>query len=239
MSGRFVVTIDGPAGAGKSTTARAVAAQLGFLYLDTGALYRALAYKVLEHGLEIEAEDAILELADTTRFELSGRPGEPHVWLDGADVSGEIRTPTVSEMASRLAARPLVRRHLVGIQRHLADRGPVVAEGRDLGTVVFPDAAVKIYLDADITARTRRRAAELQGRGIAVKDDQVRQDLDRRDARDRDREEGPLRQAEDARVIDTSAMQIEEQVEAVVRAVRAHPDFPGEIPAPGPREAST
>ena len=155
----FVITIDGPAAAGKSTTARAVAARLGFLYVDTGALYRALALKVLEEGISPDEPEAVGRCAESTRLDLSGSPDQPHAWLDGVDVSDAIRTPQVSELASRLAAQPGVRRRLVEIQRSLGDRGPLVAEGRDLGTVVFPDAEVKIYLDADLDTRARRETS--------------------------------------------------------------------------------
>src|SRR5204863_6454050 len=139
-----------------------------------------------------------------------------HVWLDGAEVSDAIRTPEVSEMASRLAAQTPVRRRLVEIQRALATRGPLVAEGRDLGTVVFPDAEVKIYLDADLDTRAARRARELQSRGIAVAVADVREDLARRDERDRTRTDSPLQRAADATVIDTTGMSLETQVEAVL-----------------------
>ncbi len=219
----FVVTIDGPAAAGKSTTARAVAARLEFLYLDTGALYRALALKVLENGVSLDDLAAVEACVAETAIELSDAPGEPRVWLDGVDVTEAIRAPVVSEMASRLAALAAVRRRLGQLQRRLAESGPAVAEGRDLGTVVFPAAEVKIYLDADLATRAGRRHRELQARGIPATLDQVRQDLERRDARDRERSEAPLKPAADAVVVDTTGMTPPMQVEAVLAAVRAHP----------------
>lgn len=228
----FVVTIDGPAAAGKSTTARAVAARLGFLYLDTGAMYRALALKVARLGLD-PADDAALEtcLAATT-VDLSGAPGEAHVWLDGEDVSDRIRTPEVSELSSRLAAIPAVRRRLVGLQRALRSRGPLVGEGRDLGSVVFPDAEVKIFLDADLDTRAGRRTRELHARGIAARPLDVRADLERRDARDRTRADSPLRPAEGALVVDTSGLDVEAQIERVLERVRAHPKYAEIAPTP-------
>ena len=222
----FVVTIDGPAAAGKSSTARAVAARLGFLYVDTGALYRALALKLRSQGVSLEDPEAIDRCIAETRIELSGSPAEPHVWLDGTDVSGEIRTPAVSELSSRLAAMPAVRLRLREVQRRLRDRGPLVAEGRDLGTVVFPEADVKIFLDADLEVRARRRARELVARGIAAPLDEVRSELARRDERDRSRADSPLRPAPDATVVDGSRMDVEHVVEEVLRSVRAHPGFP-------------
>jgi CMP/dCMP kinase len=223
----FVLTIDGPGAAGKSTTARTVARRLGFLYLDTGALYRALALKVLEGGIAPDDRAAVEACADRTRLELSGSPEETHVLLDGADVSHAIRTPEVSEVASRLAAQSGVRRRLVEIQRELGRAGAVVAEGRDLGTVVFPEADVKIFLQADLETRARRRYQEMLARRIPATLDQVREELTRRDSRDQSRSDSPLRPAADAIVIDTTGMDVEAQVEAVMRAARAHPRGPG------------
>lgn len=222
----FVITIDGPAAAGKSTTARAVAAALAFLYVDTGALYRALALKVLGLGLAPEDDLAIGRCAQETELSLSGAPDRPQVWLDRQDVSDKIRTPAVSEMSSRLAARPVVRRHLVEVQRGLRARGPVVAEGRDLGTVVFPDAEVKVYLDAAPAIRAQRRHQELVRRGIPAPIDEVASDLARRDQRDLSRADSPLAVADDATRLDTSGMTVEAQVAEVVRLARAHPRFP-------------
>jgi cytidylate kinase len=223
----FVVTIDGPAAAGKSTTARAVAARLGFLYVDTGALYRALALRVQSQGIAPEDLEAVRRCVEDARLELSGSPDHAQVRLDGADVSREIRTPAVSELSSRLATQPAVRRRLVEVQRSLRERGPLVGEGRDLGTVVFPDAEVKIYLDADLDARARRRAHELQERGIASRIEQVREELERRDLRDRTRADSPLRPPEGATLIDTTGLDVESQIDAVLRAVLAHPACPG------------
>ncbi len=222
----FVVTIDGPAAAGKSTTARAAAARLRFLYVDTGALYRAFALKALERGVAPDDLDAISQCAAGTALDLAGSPDRPHVWLDGEDVSDRIRTPEVSELSSRLAALPVVRTWLTGIQRGLRGRGPLVAEGRDLGTVVFPDAEVKIYLDADPATRAQRRYQELQRRGIAVSREDVGDEVGRRDDRDRNRLESPLIQAADATVIDTSKLDLEGQIEAVLAVVMAHPACP-------------
>jgi cytidylate kinase len=222
----FVVTIDGPAAAGKSTTARAVASRLGFLYVDTGALYRALALRVGNAGISPDDREAVMRCIEGARLALGGSPERTQVWLDGDDVSQQIRTPEVSELSSRLAALPEVRRWLVGIQRGLRERGPLVGEGRDLGTVVFPEAEVKIYLDADLDTRARRRARELQERGIASTVERVREELQRRDERDRSRADSPLRSSPDATVIDTTGMDVESQVEAVLGVVSAHPACP-------------
>ncbi|HKQ57187.1 MAG TPA: (d)CMP kinase [Candidatus Eisenbacteria bacterium] len=236
---RFVVTIDGPAGAGKSTTARGVAARLGFLYVDTGALYRGIALKVLRGGVSADDLAAVERCARETQVALSGSPDHPHVWLDGADVADLIRTPEVSEMASRLAAQPAVRRRLIEIQRTLVDRGPLVAEGRDLGTVVYPDAEVKIYLDADLDTRAVRRARDLETLGMAAPVEQVRGELARRDDRDRSRANSPMVVPDGARVVNTSSMSVEEQIDEVLRAVQSHPAFPreravGQAETPGP-----
>jgi cytidylate kinase len=222
----FVVTIDGPGAAGKSTTARTVAARLGFLYLDTGALYRALAVKVLESGISPDDLEGVERCAHDTKLDLSGAPDQAHVWLDGIDVSDRIRTPDVSELASRLAAQSAVRRRLVEIQRAVGERGPVVAEGRDIGTVVFPHAQVKVYLEADFETRARRRYRELQARKIPTTLDDVREELTRRDERDQTRADSPLKPAPDAVLLDTTPFDAEQQIEAVLRIARAHPDCP-------------
>lgn len=229
----FVVTIDGPSAAGKSTTARETAERLGFVYVDTGALYRAVALKVLEERTKVEDAEAIATTLEAIQLDLSGSPAHPQVWLDGRDVAREIRTPEVSELSSRLAALPPVRKRLVEIQRGLRERGPLVAEGRDLGTVVYPDADVKIYLDADIDTRARRRHRELQARGIFVTLDSVKEDLERRDHRDRTRMDSPLRPPEGAHRLDTSGIDIEGQVESVIGVVRAHPRCPNTREAAG------
>jgi CMP/dCMP kinase len=222
----FVVTIDGPSAAGKSTAAREVAARLGFLYVDTGAMYRALALKMEWEGASAEDTEAVARLLVGTELDLSGAPDRPHVWLDGTDVSGEIRTPSVSEMSSRLAALPAVRRRLVAIQRLLRERGPLVGEGRDLGTVVFPQAEVKIYLDADALTRARRRARELEQRGLPVSLEEVLAEMERRDRRDRTREDSPLRPAEGAVVIESSGKDAETVIGEVLAVIRAHPGCP-------------
>jgi cytidylate kinase len=230
----FAITIDGPAAAGKSTTARAVAAALGFLYVDTGALYRALALKVLQNGVDLEDDAALDRCAAETEITLSGSPARPQVWLDGHEVTDPIRTPEVSEVSSRLAARTVVRRRLAQIQRQLRGRGPIVAEGRDLGTVVFPDAEVKIFLEADPATRVQRRHQELVRRGIPAPVDQVAADLARRDRRDSTRADSPLTPAPDAIRLDTSGLTVEAQVAEVIRLVRAHPGFPGATPGATP-----
>jgi len=224
----FVIVIDGPSGAGKSSTSRAVARRLGVLFLDTGALYRALALRVLSAGVPPADEDAVVRCAREARIDLTGSPDETHVLLDGVDISLEIRTPELSEMASRLATLSGVRRQLDELQREFERRGPLVAEGRDLGTVVFPHAQVKVYLDAELEARAERRARELQGRGLGVSRDAVREDLRRRDERDRTRTDSPLARAADAHVVDTTRLSPEAQVDAVLELVRAHPECPAE-----------
>ena len=223
----FVITIDGPAAAGKSTVARAVARAAGFLYVDTGALYRAFGLKLREEGVAPTDLPEVERLLAATELDLSGSPDETHVWLDGVDVSGRIRTPEVSELASRVAAMPQVRRRLVDIQRGLRARGPLVGEGRDLGTVVYPDADVKVYLDADLETRAARRARELQARGLPVRIEEVRQELEARDHRDRTRPDSPLRPAQGATSIDCTAMDIGAVVEAVLEVARAHPRWAG------------
>lgn len=224
----FVITIDGPSAAGKSTTARGLADRLGIPFLDTGALYRVIALLAIERGVAPSDEAAIAAAAAEAQLELEGAPHDPRVRLDGRDVTRDIRTPEVSELSSRLATLPAVRRRLVELQRKLASRGPVVAEGRDLGTVVFPSAKVKIYLDANLDTRAERRTRELHGRGIARPIADVRIDLERRDERDRTRADSPMKAAPDAVHVDTTGLSLDEQVEAVLRVVRAHPECPKE-----------
>ena len=227
----FVVTIDGPAAAGKSTTARAIAERLGWRYLDTGAYYRALALKAGRDAVASN-DGAASALARSTRIEFSGDPVRPHVLLDGEDVTDAIRTPEVSEGASRIAAFPGVRRLLVEWQRSLRESGPLVGEGRDLGTVVFPDAEVKLYLDADPATRAQRRHAELASRGLVARLEDVREEMRSRDERDRSRADSPLVPAPDAVVLDTSGLDLAGQLEAALHVIREHPSYPPERPRP-------
>jgi len=208
-----LIAIDGPAGAGKSTVARALAARLGFTYLDSGAMYRCVALRSLW-----EPHRELAELAREARIELSGTPsGEPgRVLLDGRDVSEEVRTSAVSEAASVVAADPAVREALVAKQRELIAEGDWVAEGRDIGTVVAPDAELKVFLTADPRERARRRAAEL-GADVGT----VLAEQTMRDERDSAREHSPLETASDAVTLDTSGLSVEEVVARIVELVRA------------------
>lgn len=221
----LVITIDGPAAAGKSTTARAVARTLGCLYLDSGAMYRAFALKVERLGLASSLDDAarIEALARETDVAFTGPNDDPTVVLDGEPLGAVIRTPPVSELASRVAAIPVVRARMAILQRAIAARHALVAEGRDMGTVLFPDAAVKIFLDASVAERARRRHRELRARGLDLDVNQVQLEIERRDRRDRERAVAPLVPAPEAIVIDTSGMDVEQQVDAVLEAVRASP----------------
>ncbi|MBV9715818.1 MAG: (d)CMP kinase [Solirubrobacterales bacterium] len=199
-----VVAIDGPAGAGKSSVARALASQLGYRYLDSGAMYRAVALAALRRGVDPS------EVAGSVRISVSER-----VWLDGEDVTVAIRRPEVSEAASRAAADPVVRRAMAAEQRRLLVAGDWVAEGRDVGTVLAPEAAVKVFLSADPAERARRRAAELGVDPATVLAEQTI-----RDERDRGREHSPLAPAADAVVLDTTAMTLAEVVAEIARLVR-------------------
>ena len=207
----MVIAIDGPAGAGKSTVARGAARALGFTYLDSGAMYRALALTALERGVDLDDEDALGELARGLRIALD----DGAVRVDGNDVGERIRTPQVSQAASRVAPHPQVREALVRHQRELIDSGRYVAEGRDIGTVVSPDAPLKIYLTAAESERARRRAAE-NGEPVEA----VLAAMRERDRRDRGREHGALRPAADSVELDTTGLEVDEVVDRVVALAR-------------------
>lgn len=216
-----VITIDGPSAAGKGTAARELAKRLGFSYLDTGAMYRAVALSVMRRGID-EEDDAALErvlasmdIGFVTESDLSQR-----VLLDGEDVTDEIRTAEVTQVASRVATKGIVRERLKRIQRGLGSRGFLVAEGRDMGTKVFPDADYKFYLDADIDERAGRRWGEIRARGAGeIGLEEVKSQMESRDAQDMSRKESPLHPAEDAVIIDTTNLSIERVVEELVRAI--------------------
>ena len=184
----LIIAIDGPSAAGKSTLAKRLAKDLGFTYLDTGAMYRALALKVLRERIDISNHERLAELVGRTEIDLFGKSGSLQVLLDGEDVSGVIRTPEVSQMASRASALKPVRQWMLKLQRALGQRGSVVAEGRDIGTVVFPNAEVKIYLDASVQERARRRVEELRNAGRQVSLDETLREMTERDKRDSERD---------------------------------------------------
>lgn len=208
----LIVTIDGPAGAGKSTVGKLLAARLGYLYLDTGALYRAVAWKVRASGLNPSDSRSVAELVSTTSVTLEQDTQRLRVRVDGQDVTEGLRTPEISRIASIVSAIPAVREELLPVQRRIGAAGGVVAEGRDLGTRVFPQADVKFFLDAGADIRAVRRHREVMASGRSVPLDQTRQELDARDARDRGRHLAPLVAAADATVIDTSALGVDQVV---------------------------
>jgi cytidylate kinase len=216
---RVVVAIDGPAGAGKSTLARRIAARLGYLYIDTGAMYRAVALWAERNGTSIDDRLNLEQLARAADIELRSNP--PAVILNGEDVTQAIRRPEMSQAASKASAIPGVRRALVEKQRRMAESASVVMEGRDIGTVVFPEATVKIFLDAAPEVRARRRLDELTLRGESgLTFEAVLGDINERDHRDRNRGEAPLMQAPDAEYVDSSGQSIEQVEERLLALVR-------------------
>ena len=216
-----VVAIDGPAGVGKSAVARQVARELGLAYLDTGAMYRALGWKALRDGVDPHDAEAVAALAAAARFGLDPQPdGSVAILLDGEPVEPHIRELGVSEMASRLAARPAVRRRLVELQRELGRTHGAVMEGRDIGTVVFPDTPHKFFLDARPEVRVARRRDQLHAAGREVSPREVEEELLARDRRDREREHSPLSWDESYRHVDTSDLSVDEVVRQLVAAVR-------------------
>lgn len=215
-----VVTIDGPAGSGKSTTAKMVARKLGYIYLDTGAMYRAMTAKALKAGVDIEDPEALARLAGETDIAIEPDPDGTRVILDGKDVTSRIRTPEVTQASSPVSAAAGVRKRMVELQRRVGAAGGIVAEGRDMGSVVFPHAEVKIYLDASLKCRAVRRMKELRAAGTEVDLEQMKRDIASRDAYDSSREHSPLVIPEGAVIVDTTDMTIDEQVDRVVEEVR-------------------
>jgi cytidylate kinase len=211
-----VVAIDGPAGAGKSTIARKVAARLGFTYIDTGAMYRAVALWALRQKVAWDDMHRMEQLALAAEIELS--PGR--IFLNHEDVTDAIRTPDVSNGASKVAVIPGVRRAMVAKQREMGERASVVMEGRDIGTVVFPAADVKIYLDADPGERVRRRLRDVRAQGDAITEKQLALEMQERDRRDSTRSDAPLAQAPDAIYLDTTPLTLEQVEEAILKIVR-------------------
>ena len=217
---KLTVAIDGPAGAGKSTVAKHLAKELGYAYIDTGAMYRAFAWKALREKVDLEDERELGRVLRETGIELEDKDGRVRVFLDGVDITDRIRTPELSQMASKVSALGIVRERMVELQRAMGSRGGVVAEGRDIGTVVFPEADVKIYLDASPRERARRRFEELKVQGKPVTLEETLREIDERDRRDKERAVAPLRKAEDAVVIDSTSSDIDGTVERVMREIR-------------------
>lgn len=213
------VAIDGPAGAGKSTIARAAAERLGFIYVDTGALYRAVGLKFIRSGADIASDTETEKLLAETTVEIRFSNGVQHVFLDDEDVSGLIRTPEASMTASAVSAKPAVRAFLLEMQRRAARESNVIMDGRDIATVVLPNADVKIFLTASVAARAERRWRELCEKGECVSLDEVCADIEKRDYNDAHRAAAPLRQAEDAVLADTSFLTLEQSIELVLKII--------------------
>ena len=213
---KLIIAIDGPVGSGKSTVARRVAQMLEYLYIDTGAMYRAIALKAIRGGLSLDASDDLVTLVGDTHIDLRAQNGAQRVLLDGEDVTEAIRSPEVSQSASRVATVAGVRHVLVTEQRRAGHKGGVVMEGRDIGTVVFPDAELKIFLTASPEIRAERRWREHQQKGDAIDLARTLEEIHERDKRDRERATSPLVQARDAVVVDSTAMEPEEVARLIV-----------------------
>lgn len=219
---KLIIAIDGPVGSGKSTLARRVAAMMGYIYIDTGAMYRAMALKAQRCGVSFDASDTLASLAEETRIDLRANDAVQQVFLDGEDVTGAIRTPEVAQAASKVAVVPGVRKVLVAEQRRAGERGGVVMEGRDIGSVVFPDAHLKIFLTASPEIRAERRWREHQQKGDAIDLTRTLVEIRERDRRDHERQISPLVRAPDAVVVDNTAMEPEEVARLVVMLANEH-----------------
>jgi cytidylate kinase len=216
----FIIAIDGPSGAGKSTLSNLLAVALGYLHLDTGAMYRAVALAASNAGIDPENEEALARLCRTITIDFAREEGGDRVLLNALDVTAAIRTPEVSLLTSRVSACPAVREAMVRRQREMGALGGVVLEGRDIGTVVFPEAEVKFFLVASARERGKRRYRELKARGMAVDLEQTIAEVEARDAADSSRRHSPLEMATDAIVIDSTAMDIEQVLAEMLRVVR-------------------
>jgi len=221
-----IIALDGPAGSGKSTTAKLVAKKLGFLYLDTGAMYRAITLKALENAVDVNDEEKLEKLAKDSVISFENKDGVSRIWLDGKDVTEEIREPRVNRNVSFVSMHKKVRTVLVEKQRQIGEENDLVAEGRDTTTVVFPHA-FKVYLDADIKERAKRRLLELQEKGILTTLEEQVKEISRRDKLDSGREASPLLRHKDAVVVDTTDLTIEQQVERVIQLFKQATEHSG------------
>lgn len=216
----FNIAIDGPAGAGKSTIAKTLAKQMGYVYVDTGAMYRAMAYYFLQQGIDKTDETAITAAVDGADVTIRYEDGEQQVLLNGENVTGSLRTEQVGIMASGTSVYPAVRRKLVALQKKLAETTDVIMDGRDIGTCVLPNAQVKIYLTASVQTRAKRRYDELTEKGETAELAKIAADIEERDYRDMHREMSPLKQAEDAVLVDSSMLNIDEVVAKITAIVK-------------------
>jgi len=219
MEKRLIIAVDGPAGSGKSTVSRILAARVSYMYLDTGLLYRAVAWRAMQRGVSLADDEALGRMCDGITIPVE-TDGAMRVLIEGKDISGDLRTEEIGMLASSVSAVPAVREALLPLQRSAGRQGGIVAEGRDMGTVVFPHADVKFFLDADVGERARRRHLQLLEGGKTADRSEVRRGLEVRDRQDRAREIAPLRPADDSVVIDTTGMDIEEVVENMAAIVR-------------------
>ncbi len=217
---RYIIAIDGPAASGKSTTARLCAKRLGYLHIDTGAMYRAVTLKVIEAGVRVEDRQAVEQVSRETTLRLEPDADGNRVFLDGVEVTAAIRRRNVTRHVSLVSSYPGVREVMVREQRRISQHGGVVLEGRDIGTVVLPEADFKFFLVADDRERARRRMKELERSGTIVSEDELLHDIRARDEKDSTRASSPLRQADDAIVIDTTKLSIEEQVERILQYIQ-------------------
>lgn len=214
------IAIDGPSGAGKSTISRKAAEKFGFIYVDTGAIYRTIGLATKIRGVSLDDTAAVIELLPTLEIELKyNDAGEQHMYLDGNDVSRDIRLPEVSMLASKVSAIPEVRAFLVDMQRGMAEKYDVIMDGRDIGTVILPNADLKIFLTADVRDRARRRYEELRAKGMEKPFDEVLAEMEKRDEQDTQRAAAPLKAAEDAVLLDTSGNTLEESIDEVCRLI--------------------
>lgn len=216
----YNVAIDGPAGAGKSTIAKLVAEEKGFIYVDTGAMYRGLAIHFLDRGIRAEETDKVIEACKDADVKIRYEDGVQQVFLNGTNITGRLRDEAVGQMTSKCSVIPEVRAKLLDLQRDLARTQDVIMDGRDIGTCVLPDADVKVYLTASVQTRAKRRYDELTAKGEACDLDEIARDIKERDERDMNRETAPLRQAEDAVLVDSSDMTIEEVVKEIAGLCR-------------------
>jgi len=217
----LIIAIDGPAGSGKSTIARMLAKRLGFKYLDTGAMYRALTWKALQHGIDLKDANALCHLMDQTAIELRSENDGLQIFTDGVNVTEKIRLPAVTNNVHYVSNTPGVRQHMVKLQRTLASEGNVIAEGRDMGTVVFPHAEKKFFMDAEIEERARRRHGEINRQNSEVSYVRVIKDIETRDKYDTTRDNSPLRRSDDAIYLNTTKMSIEEVLNHIIKEVES------------------